>query len=645
MSPTSPAREAKRRLSDQIFQLLFAALNAVIAGLLVASLALIQCLIGGTRLVFSLPAYGLIAVAAVLCGLRAHKAHPAPSFHCVAVSAVFFAYILARAAASPWDHWWWDDFYMVIACLMLYGLTALFLHEPKWRGIIVAALLALALAEFLIGMRQFARGDNWMPFGLIRPDSGRRASGMFISSIHFAGFLEAVGVCALSYAVWSKWAGWARVLAGFVALNSYIGVAVSGSRGGYGSSLAALGAFALLSVMAVKRVRPARFRPVLLTVFGGGIAGLAASIALMWQIPLIHDRLVLLGTMTDVRIYNWQAALDQFRVAPVVGTGAGTHTYYGRLFRRPEIQSDPIHAHSDYLELLAEYGIIGAAGMAVFLVVHLRHGFRRFFQILDTELDDLAPYQPARSDSLALIIGTLSAMAAYLVHSAVDFNLHIPGNALTFAFIFAILASPQAGPAIERAARWTVPCRLAIAALGVWMAVAGLSKLPGEYWCERARVALRDRRFELSIQFAERALSYQRRNPDLYFHLGEANRSLGLSTAGRAEKRRCFEASVEAYRQSLAIMPLDEHVLVRFAQSLDELGRFAEAREAYETAIRHDPQLGVLHAYFARHLARVGRADEAHERLSEARRLSSANLQNIVGDAFVDEAAGPGSSQ
>ena len=67
---------------------------------------------------------------------------------------------------------------------------------------------------------------------------------MFISSIHLAGYLEAVGAFALSFAAWSRWAGWARFLAGYLALLCYAGVAITGSRGGYGSSIVALGAFA-----------------------------------------------------------------------------------------------------------------------------------------------------------------------------------------------------------------------------------------------------------------------------------------------------------------------------------------------------------------------------------------------------------------
>jgi len=80
----------------------------------------------------------------------------------------------------------------------------------------------------------------------------------------------------------------------------------------------------------------------------------------------------------DVRIYNWQAAIDHIRVSPWIGTGSGTHLIYGRLYRRMQIQADPVHAHCDYLELVAEYGVVGGICMLLFVVAHIRSGWRRF---------------------------------------------------------------------------------------------------------------------------------------------------------------------------------------------------------------------------------------------------------------------------
>jgi hypothetical protein len=208
------------------------------------------------------------------------------------------------------------------------------------------------------------------------------------------------------------------------------------------------------------------------------------------------------------------AALDQFKVSPWFGTGAGTHIYWGRYYRRPPLQADPIHAHSDYLELLAEYGILGAAGMAVFLAVHIGYGWRNYRAVLRTDLAEVAEYEPARNDSLALYIGALSAVSSYLAHSAVDFNLHIPGHALIFAFIIGVLASPVYGVAEDRGKAGVFIFRWALPALGLWILVSVFPKLAGEYLAEKARVAVRDFEFDRAIQLGTEALEYQQLNPD-----------------------------------------------------------------------------------------------------------------------------------
>jgi tetratricopeptide (TPR) repeat protein len=339
----------------------------------------------------------------------------------------------------------------------------------------------------------------------------------------------------------------------------------------------------------------------------------------------------------DIRIYNWQAALDQFRVSPVFGTGAGTHIYYGRLFRRPQLQSDPIHAHSDYLELLAEYGIVGSVGMAAFLLVHLGAGWRNYRTVIKQELHDVSDWEPARNDSMALYIGALTAISSYVAHSVVDFNLHIPGHALIFAFIFGVLASPVYGlPARKRPSR-ALLLRWVLPVLGIWMIVAGFAKFPGEYWSERARAAVRDLEFDSAITYAETALTFEKENPELYFHLGGAHRGAAIIAEDRETRVKHLAAAVEAYQRGLAIFPSDVHTLVRMAQALDGLGLFRQAESILLTALKLDPNLGRAHAYYARHLALVGRQQEAEERLKIAReRAINDDVSPVVRGTTLD---------
>lgn len=608
-------------------------------------MVLIECLIGGTRLVFSLPAYVVLGMAAMLTLARRPNSDGKPSFVCFGVTGVFFGYVLVRAALSPVTYLWWPDFYMVLGCLIVYLTTAVYLTGAPERGRIIAALMALAIIEVFIGLRQFTEGDNWMPFGFIRADSGRRASGMLISSIHLAGYLEVVALFALSYAIWSTWKTWARIFAGYIAVMCYLGVAITGSRGGYLSVLFSLLVFVVMSLQAYRRCRPGKFTSRAALVGITAVLAVGLAIVLMGKSDLLRSRLSLIPQQLeknrlDVRIYNWQAALDQFRTSPTFGTGAGTHVYYGRFYRRPQIQTDPIHAHSDYLELLAEYGIVGAVGMAAFLLIHLRGAWRNYQAVIDNELHDLPTLQPARHDGLALGIGSISAVSAYLAHSVVDFNLHVPGHALIFAFIFGVMSGPSYGSAGWKNSRSSDLIRLTLPALGLWVMISGLPKFAGEYWAEKARVAFRDYDFGDSVAYAEKSLSYEKRNPEVYFNLGGAYRGAGFLSEEQPARVTLFETAVIAYQNGLTHFPQDEHLLIRLAETLDDLGRFKEAENAYRAAIALDGNLGRIHAYYAKHLAVVGRAEEAEEAFAKGSALAQGdNIRSIVAGTSLDPAA------
>jgi len=191
------------------------ALNALYAGLLALSIVLIELLIGGTRLVFGFPAYAILVVAAILSLPVLGRKPARANIPCLAITAIFFGYILYRAAHSPWDYLWWMDYYQVIACLIVYFLTTTVLTDVRARVWVVFSLLGLAVVEFGFGLRQFAQADNWMPFGFLRPEGGGfRASGSLISPIHYGGFMEAVGVFAFAHAFWGQWRNWIRLLFG-----------------------------------------------------------------------------------------------------------------------------------------------------------------------------------------------------------------------------------------------------------------------------------------------------------------------------------------------------------------------------------------------------------------------------------------------
>jgi O-antigen ligase len=122
---------------------------------------------------------------------------------------------------------------------------------------------------------------------------------------------------------------------------------------------------------------------------------------------------------------TWRIFLDH----PIVGTGLGTlqivYPPYETLYDGKIVN----HTHNDYLEALAETGLIGGLCCAWFLGVLLLEASKRSLQLNN-------------SFAGALQLSGLVACSGLLMHSLVDFNLHIPSNALLF-FLMAHLATVE----------------------------------------------------------------------------------------------------------------------------------------------------------------------------------------------------------
>lgn len=136
-------------------------------------------------------------------------------------------------------------------------------------------------------------------------------------------------------------------------------------------------------------------------------------------------------------------AFDLVRDFPVFGTGAGS--FYGAYLRyRTPREGYFDHAHNDYVELAADFGLLGLGLLGGFVISTLVAGVRVLVQ---------------RRSSLprGIAFGTLMAMVALIIHSTVDFNLQIPANALTLVVVMAMAwiarALPSGGDSMQGGGR------------------------------------------------------------------------------------------------------------------------------------------------------------------------------------------------
>ena len=584
-------------------------MNVLYAVLLCAAVALIQVLVGGTRLLFALPSYGLLATAALCSLVDLRRAKLTPNKWCLLSSGLFFGYILARAVFSPVAYLAWSDGFMVIGALMVYLLTACYLTDPRRRLWVLAGFLILVGFNLVIGGRQFAGDDKTTVFGFLRSAQyAGRASGFYICPDHLAGFLEMMTCLSLSMAVWSRTKAWVKILFGYATFCCLAALLITGSRGGYLSMIVGL---AVLIVLALQRVRVTSPEWFARTTIAVVILSLALTASIGFAVTYSHslgERTNHLVDTRDVRLRIWPAAWQEFKEEPLFGTGSSTFLYYGRRFRDPLVQSDPVRTHNDYLELLGEYGSVGVLGLLLFLAAHLRWGWKTFRQLCQRSAGQGGG---SGSNAVAWNIGALSAVACLAAHSTVDFNLHIPVNSLVLAFVFGILANPGRfldghGEQVARFQATDLIPRLTLVVLASVVVIWGLPKLPGEYNAEKARVALRDHHNATALNFARRGVEVEQGNPYLYGYLGSARLNLGGNGPDTLVARSFREDAVQAFARAVSLAPDDSDLLARLGEAQARMNRFSDAEKTFRQALLWDPNSSWVLTYDGFYLQQRG---------------------------------------
>jgi hypothetical protein len=107
------------------------------------ALVVIELLIGGTRLLFSLPSYSLLALTFDLEPLFVPPAADCREYLLPDGDRHLLRYVILRCLFSPVEYLARSDLYIVLGALMVYLLFALILTMPKYRFIFVMTLLVI----------------------------------------------------------------------------------------------------------------------------------------------------------------------------------------------------------------------------------------------------------------------------------------------------------------------------------------------------------------------------------------------------------------------------------------------------------------------------------------------------------------------
>jgi O-antigen ligase len=627
------------------------AMKTVILLLAALGLTMTQVLVGGWAPVFSLPGYAILVVAALLSWWRNLRVPiSGRATDGLAAAALLFLYIAGRALFSPEEYLARNDLYMALAGMVMYLLVALNLTSSKSRGLFVGFLLVLGVANCLIGAIQFTKGTEFMISSfLTRGPYGTRASGFYGYPNHLALFLEVCVFMGLSVAFWSRWRPWVKLLAGYSALVCVLGLLLTGSRGGYLGGIAGLIVFGLLSLRLVGdffRNRALALLVAGVVLFGGLAFGVQHFFS---KSSTLQARVAQSITGDDTRLQIWKTGWRQFKLQPIVGTGSGTFRYYARQFSPQTLTSDPLHAHNEYIEVLAEYGILGIAIALMCIDTHLRSGWR----LISRELAQRSEAYSTGGNSLALTIGAMSSVAACLFHSGLDFTLHMPANLLTMAFVFGLLANPrgtheEAGelaPSAETSGSNLSPyIRLALPALGLWLAIKALPTWPAEFFAHKARYILADWKYMESGErarelagIAERGLQLDPRNPQLHRISGIAENALATQATEPAVKAEQAGKAIASYEKAMSLAPRDVHLVLDLAWAYEAQQQPARAEPLFKRAIELDPTSSNAHYGLAWHLHAQGSLKDAAEEYKTSYNLGGGQSAQMGLDRIAAE--------
>ena len=323
------------------------------------------------------------------------------------------------------------------------------------RGLVV---LGAALA--LLGIVQKATYTQEI-YGYWSSNHGGEPFGPFLNKNHFAGWMLMNLPVATGYFYaltasnrhQSTW-NWRRrllwlssneaheiLLVGAAILLMAFALVMTLSRSGIGIFLVVLAMTGSL----IRRNRPARWERRL------AIASLSALavVAVTWVgIDAVAARfLELPGSDLGGRVGIWRDTLRIVKDFPLTGSGLNTYATAIPFYQTFDLSTYFPWAHNDYLQLVAEGGLLVGIPFAILAALFVRQICRRLRENTDTI-------------SWGIRVGAVTGLGAIAIQELVDFSLQHPGHAALFSVLCAVAVAPRPRMFIPpRAARQVIAGR------------------------------------------------------------------------------------------------------------------------------------------------------------------------------------------
>lgn len=495
------------------------------------------------------------------------------------------------------------------------------LHRQETTQLVGLALIFLAMVISLYAIYQFLTTSDYT-WNLYKPDGYRkRGSGTFINPNNLAGYLEMVLPLALTFTLIGRFEATSKIFLGYASLVIFAGIASTVSRGGW------LATGVSLAVLYFWLFRQRDYWKRALAALG---AFAVIFLIFLWKAempPERHERFDVARQVEDVRFRLWQPAVAIWKDHFWWGAGPAHFDYRFRQYRPadPQLQSRPERVHNDYLNTLADWGVVGAVLVLACWGLFYYQVFRgwRFVQRSQNDLG------ARRSNKSAFVVGGSIGLLAILVHSFFDFNMHVPANAILAIALLALVASHYrfASERYWHTVRW--PLRIPI----MFVLVLALGYLSHQTWKHTGEVywvhkSSRAETPESSIAALKRAWSANDRNFETAYQIGETYR-LQSSEGGEGLASLAQEA-VAWFEKSSALNRYNPHPPLRAGMCWDWLGDHVRAQAYFVQAQQLDPNSYYTEAHLGWHYFQTDDYEAAKRHLERSLSLVADRKLNPI---------------
>ncbi len=319
----------------------------------------------------------------------------------------------------------------LIVYLTFFAACLAFINNEKRLRKAVYFIVIFASGMALYGILQRLASPDGI-YGM-RETSGAIPFGPFVNQHHFATFMQMAAGLAMGLLFGRKVAKERTILLATAVVVMGVATVSTGSRGGLLGFLSVVAFVTLLNFLSGRWSGEIRSGASVQRKVALAAAGIALILVIFGVVLLIggNDSLFrgigIVQADQDVstgRLHFWPIAFKIFLEHPIIGAGfesfAGAFTKHDTLSGQFRVEQ----AHNEYLQTLADAGIVGFLCLAAFVFLLFKKGLKTI----------------VGSDGFRMeaAIGALAGCLGVLIHSFFDFPLRTPSNAFFFLMICAI---------------------------------------------------------------------------------------------------------------------------------------------------------------------------------------------------------------